>query len=98
LFETILGYILGSEVRRTSKGSAVPAALPDLVDIPSGITIDKYYLGRAEAIGTLCRIICSKKTGEEILPAYLARFYIAVRNGLKVQQALFFLVCTCRNN
>lgn len=35
---------------------------------------DNYEAGRAEACGTLCRIFCSKKTGEEILPAYLSRF------------------------
>lgn len=64
----------------------MPAALPENIDIPQAITIDKYYLGRAEALGTLCRIFCSKKTGEEILPAYLARFYIAVRKGLKVRK------------
>ncbi|CAG7818479.1 unnamed protein product [Allacma fusca] len=74
---------LDGEVRRTSRGSAVPAALPESIDIPLAITIDKYYLGRAEALGTLCRIFCSKKTGEEILPAYLARFYIAIRKGLR---------------
>ena len=34
---------------------------------------DNYEAGRAEACGTLCRIFCSKKTGEEILPAYLSR-------------------------
>jgi hypothetical protein len=71
-------------VRRTSRGSAVPAALPESIDIPHAITIDKYYQGRAEALAILCRIFCSKKTGEEILPSYLARFYIAVHKGLKV--------------
>uniref|UniRef100_A0A5F8GMY4 Ral GTPase-activating protein subunit beta n=1 Tax=Monodelphis domestica TaxID=13616 RepID=A0A5F8GMY4_MONDO len=30
---------------------------------------DNYEAGRAEACGTLCRIFCSKKTGEEILPS-----------------------------
>ncbi|XP_063861323.1 ral GTPase-activating protein subunit beta-like isoform X6 [Scylla paramamosain] len=39
--------------------------------------------GRAEALGALCRIFCSKKTGEEILPVYLARFYIALHQGLR---------------
>lgn len=34
---------------------------------------DNYEAGRAEACGTLCRIFCSKKTGEEILPVYLSR-------------------------
>lgn len=36
---------------------------------------DNYEAGRAEACGTLCRIFCSKKTGEEILPAYLSRYW-----------------------
>ncbi|XP_021945273.1 ral GTPase-activating protein subunit beta isoform X1 [Folsomia candida] len=71
------------EVRRTSRSSSVPAALPESIDIPHAITIDKYYQGRAEALGILCRIFCSKKTGEDILPSYLARFYIAVHKGLK---------------
>ncbi len=34
---------------------------------------DNYESGRAEACGTLCRIFCSKKTGEDILPVYLSR-------------------------
>ncbi|XP_050058118.1 ral GTPase-activating protein subunit beta isoform X4 [Aphis gossypii] len=48
---------------------------------------DRYMPGRAEAIGTLCRIFCSKKTSEEILPVYLARFYMAVYEGLHVNEA-----------
>lgn len=47
---------------------------------------DRYMPGRAEAIGTLCRIFCSKKTSEEILPVYLARFYMAVYEGLHVNE------------
>jgi hypothetical protein len=77
------------ESRRTSRGSAVPAALPESIDIPNAITIDKYYQGRAEALAILCRIFSSKKTGEDILPSYLARFYIAVHKGLKVSWKLF---------
>ena len=44
----------------------------------------RFESGRAEALGALCRIFCAKKTGEEILPSYLARFYMAVQQGLKV--------------
>uniref|UniRef100_T1JGQ1 Rap-GAP domain-containing protein n=1 Tax=Strigamia maritima TaxID=126957 RepID=T1JGQ1_STRMM len=47
---------------------------------------DDYEAGRAEAIGALCRIFCAKKTGEEILPVYLARFYLALEHGLRVDQ------------
>jgi len=49
---------------------------------------DRYMPGRAEAIGTLCRIFCSKKTSEEILPVYLARFYMAVYEGLHVNEVI----------
>lgn len=72
------------------KGSiSQPSSLTDVIEIPSGLTIDKYEGGRAEAVGTLCRIFCSKKTGEEILPVYLARFYLAMQQGLKVPEVSF---------
>uniref|UniRef100_A0A8C7Q7M2 Ral GTPase-activating protein subunit beta n=1 Tax=Oncorhynchus mykiss TaxID=8022 RepID=A0A8C7Q7M2_ONCMY len=45
---------------------------------------DNYESGRAEACGTLCRIFCSKKTGEEILPIYLSRFYMVLIQGLQI--------------
>ncbi|XP_064420531.1 ral GTPase-activating protein subunit beta [Latimeria chalumnae] len=45
---------------------------------------DNYEAGRAEACGTLCRIICSKKTGEEILSVYLSRFYMVLIQGLQI--------------
>lgn len=55
-------------------------------DMPNGLTIDKYESGKAESIGALCRIFCAKKTSEEILPVYLARFYMALQQGLKVHE------------
>ncbi|XP_029102082.1 ral GTPase-activating protein subunit beta-like isoform X5 [Scleropages formosus] len=45
---------------------------------------DNYEAGRAEACGTVCRIFCSKKTGEEILPVYLSRFYMVLIQGLQI--------------
>ncbi|XP_036388548.1 ral GTPase-activating protein subunit beta-like [Megalops cyprinoides] len=45
---------------------------------------ESYESGRAEACGTLCRIFCSKKTGEEILPVYLSRFYMVLIQGLQI--------------
>lgn len=55
-------------------------------EIPATLDIDRYESGRAEAMGALCRIFCAKKTGEEILPVYLARFYQAIYHGLKVDE------------
>ncbi|KAG8446286.1 hypothetical protein GDO86_013933 [Hymenochirus boettgeri] len=45
---------------------------------------ENYEAGRAEACGTLCRIFCSKKTGEGILSAYLSRFYMVLVQGLQI--------------
>jgi hypothetical protein len=54
--------------------------------MPQGLTIDRYESGKAESIGALCRIFCAKKTNEEILPVYLARFYMALQQGLKTSE------------
>lgn len=43
--------------------------------------------GRAEALGALCRIFASKRTDEDILPQYLARFFMVLHHGLKVKEA-----------
>ena len=51
---------------------------------------DKFVCGRAEAVGTLCRIFCAKKTGEEILPIYLSRFYLIIQQGLRVKEVNSF--------
>ncbi|XP_032672048.1 ral GTPase-activating protein subunit beta isoform X5 [Odontomachus brunneus] len=65
-----------------------PSSLQETVnDVPSTLCIDRYESGRAEALGALCRIFCAKKTGEEILPVYLARFYQAMYHGLKVNES-----------
>lgn len=71
-----------------------PSSLQETVsDVPATLCIDRYESGRAEALGALCRIFCAKKTGEEILPVYLARFYQAMYHGLKVDevQVSFFI-------
>ncbi|XP_014260072.1 ral GTPase-activating protein subunit beta isoform X1 [Cimex lectularius] len=44
----------------------------------------RYQAGRATALASLCRIFCSKKTGEQILPVYYARFYLVLLHGLKL--------------
>ncbi|KAL4239114.1 hypothetical protein ACF0H5_003817 [Mactra antiquata] len=49
---------------------------------------NSYEAGRAEACGTLCRLFCAHKTGEEILPAYYSRFYFAMYYGLRTEENL----------
>lgn len=73
--------------RKGSLSLSQPSSLTEPTDLPNGLTIDKYESGRAEAIGALCRIFCAKKTGEEILPVYLARFYMALQQGLKISDS-----------
>ena len=72
--------------RKGSLSLSQPTSLSEPTDLPSGLKIEKYESGRAEAIGTLCRVFSAKKAGEEILPVYLARFYIALQQGLKVAE------------
>lgn len=73
--------------RKGSLSLSQPSSLSETADLPPGLKIDKYESGRAEAIGALCRIFCAKKTGEEILPVYLARFYVAIQQGLKISDS-----------
>lgn len=63
---------------------SLPPSSLEPSDVPANLSIDKFESGRAEAVGALCRIFCSKKTGEEITPVYLARFYLALQEGLRV--------------
>ncbi len=55
-------------------------------EMPSNLTPSRFELGKAEALGALCRIFCHKKTNEDISPLYLARFYLAIQKGMSVQQ------------
>ncbi|KAL7742458.1 hypothetical protein ACLKA6_019087 [Drosophila palustris] len=75
------------ENRKGSISLSQPNSLNDPSSLPATLTIDKYESGRAEAIGTLCKIFCAKKTGEEILPVYLARFYMALQQCLKITES-----------
>lgn len=90
----------------TSQPSSLTDNVSDSIDsLTSGsanvLHYDRYMPGRAEALGTLCRVFCSKKTSEEILPVYLARFYMAVYEGLHINEVrknitlLLFYIIMC---
>lgn len=78
---TAVATQVGMDLRRKgsqmSTESMVSNPMFDANEFP-----ESYEAGRAEACGTLCRIFCSKKTGEEILPVYLSRY-----------PSLLFLLC-----
>uniref|UniRef100_A0A1Y9G8G0 Ral GTPase-activating protein subunit alpha/beta N-terminal domain-containing protein n=1 Tax=Anopheles albimanus TaxID=7167 RepID=A0A1Y9G8G0_ANOAL len=77
-----------SMIMDNRKGSlSQPPSLSEVNDVAPSLTIEKYESGKAEALGALCRIFCAKKTGEEILPVYLARFYMALHQGLKANDS-----------
>ena len=84
-------------LRRTTSASATTSSSSlgssvnnGCLELPKALTPERFEAGRAEAIGTLCRIFCSKKTGEEILPVYLARFYLAVQQALVIPPVSWF--------
>lgn len=78
----------GASKRPSSVLVEGPSSLQEAInDVPPALCIDRYESGRAEALGALCRIFCAKKTGEEILPIYLSRFYQAMNHGLKVDES-----------
>ena len=58
------------------------------LELPDALAPNRFESGRAEAIGALCRIFCSKKTEETISPLYLARFYVALHEGLQVHDRI----------
>ncbi|XP_055920308.1 ral GTPase-activating protein subunit beta isoform X4 [Eupeodes corollae] len=74
------------ENRKGSISLSHPNSSSDPANLPRSLTIDKFESGRAEAIGALCKIFCSKKTGEEILPVYLARFYMGLQQCMKIAE------------
>ncbi|XP_014834121.1 PREDICTED: ral GTPase-activating protein subunit beta [Poecilia mexicana] len=82
-YKSSIATQMGLELRRKgsqmSTDSMVPNPLFDINEFP-----ESYEAGRAEACGTLCRIFCSKKTGEDILPVYLSRFYMVLIQGLQI--------------
>lgn len=82
---------IGGSTASASQPNSLTDNVSDSIDsVTSGsanvLHYDRYMPGRAEAIGTLCRVFCSKKTSEEILPVYLARFYMAVYEGLHINE------------
>uniref|UniRef100_A0AAY4EQL4 Ral GTPase-activating protein subunit beta n=1 Tax=Denticeps clupeoides TaxID=299321 RepID=A0AAY4EQL4_9TELE len=82
---TAVATHVGLELRRKgsqmSTDSMVSNPMFDTNEFP-----ESYEAGRAEACGTLCRIFCSKKTGEDILPVYLSRFYMVLIQGLQISE------------
>ena len=67
-------------------GSNVDLRSDKSLEMPASLSPGKFEMGKAEALGALCRIFCHKKTNEDISPLYLARFYLALQKGLAVQK------------
>ena len=68
------------------------------VDMVGHSMDSRFEPGRAEAYGALCRIFCSHRSGQEVRPVYLSRFYLALAIGLlysEVRQGLIFSLINC---
>uniref|UniRef100_A0A8D3EFM9 Ral GTPase-activating protein subunit beta n=1 Tax=Scophthalmus maximus TaxID=52904 RepID=A0A8D3EFM9_SCOMX len=78
-YKSSIATQVGLELRRKgsqmSNDSMVSNPMFDANEFP-----ESYEAGRAEACGTLCRIFCSKKTGEDILPVYLSSLRPMIHN------------------
>ena len=84
LFEAALGAPADTDTM--SQARSVSMSDPSWhSDIPSA-TLDDIEAGneggRAEALGCLSRILSTVRTDEKVIPAYLARAYLALSHGL----------------
>ena len=70
--------------------SAAVAANPlfDVSEFP-----DNSEAGRAEACSALCRLFTSRTYTEDILPLYLARFYLCMYQGLRIDEVRWLWKC-----
>ncbi|XP_069360436.1 ral GTPase-activating protein subunit beta isoform X5 [Maniola hyperantus] len=81
LFEAALvGTTPANNIQQRAEGTPPP---PSLVEATQRLSMISYQAGRAVALGTLCRVICSKQCREEVLAPYLARTYAALQRGLR---------------
>ena len=85
--KTSQAQVSSTSVHPTSSAT-LPAATDSGLDLPDSLAPNRFESGRAEAIGALCRIFCSKKTEETISPLYLARFYVSLHEGLQVNDRI----------
>ncbi|RWS11211.1 Ral GTPase-activating protein subunit beta-like protein [Dinothrombium tinctorium] len=79
-------YASSNDQNVSRKGSLGVNASGDRINIDPSLSLENFESGQAEAIGALCRLFSSKKTGEEILPVYLARFYLVLQHGLSTKE------------
>ncbi|KAJ8714733.1 hypothetical protein PYW07_002958 [Mythimna separata] len=81
LFEAaLIGTTPAYNNQQRTEGTPPP---PSLTDAAYKLNMLSYQPGRAEALGTLCRVLCSKQCREEVLAPYLARCYAALHRGLR---------------
>ncbi|CAH2269392.1 jg16418 [Pararge aegeria aegeria] len=81
LFEAALvGTTPANNIPQRAEGTPPP---PSLSEATQKLNMISYQAGRAVALGTLCRVICSKQCREEVLAPYLARTYAALQRGLR---------------
>ncbi|KAL4717214.1 hypothetical protein ACJJTC_017101 [Scirpophaga incertulas] len=81
LFEAaLIGTTPPPSCQQRADGTPPP---PSMSDATYKLNMLSYQPGRAEALGAVCRVLCSKQCGEAVLAPYLARCYAALRGGLR---------------
>ncbi|XP_047028982.1 ral GTPase-activating protein subunit beta isoform X3 [Helicoverpa zea] len=81
LFEAaLIGTTPAYNNQQRTEGTPPP---PSLSDATYKLNMLAYQPGRAEALGTVCRVLCARQCREEVLAPYLARCYAAIHRGLR---------------
>nr|XP_049702049.1 ral GTPase-activating protein subunit beta isoform X5 [Helicoverpa armigera] len=81
LFEAaLIGTTPAYNNQQRAEGTPPP---PSLSDASYKLNMLAYQPGRAEALGTVCRVLCARQCREEVLAPYLARCYAAIHRGLR---------------
>lgn len=77
-------WLFEAAIRYSADNKQSPIDAPNDIYTKLSAPNREFILGQAEAYGILCKIFCSVKTNEKILPEYLSRFYTLILVGLKV--------------
>ncbi len=85
LFEAALKYFPDKSSSSSNNDSSSSNQSENYTKLQNNNQLNRdFVLGQAEAYGIMCKIFCSIKTNECILPEYLSRFYTILLLGLRV--------------
>ena len=92
MITSLFRFAAGSSA--SSSGGAADSASAHAVDVGGDAvdSVDAVSAGKAAAVATLCRIVCSKSTLERLPPQQLASFY-AMLHQVLMEVRVWVLIC-----